>query len=491
MFLSRFLRDLSVCLFALALVAAPSPASTTTPDSAATAAVPAAQPTDARLNGAYKFNEGGWTYVHLQGTPEQIGFQHGYLLAGEIEDNVHVYTVTAPNKDKRPWSFFRDAAETVLWPHIDPEYQAELKGIVEGLQAQGSKLDLWDIVALNGDIELSSYYLPTVNKAEGKPNPPAAVAPGKCSAFIATGSATKDGKIVIAHSNWSSYAEGERWTVVFDIVPDRGLHILMDGLPGVITSQDDFGVNAAGLMITETTLPMVTGFDVNAIPEFERSRKAMQYAKSIDEYAAIMREGNNGGYANSWLIGDRKTGEIGYLELGLHQTPLTKKKDGYFVSSNFAADPALIRDDTGGFDPNDPESSMNARHIRAEQFVKEHYGKLDTTLAEAYLSDHYDSYEHKIDAGKRSLCGHEDTSPAGEKVWGDAPYDPGGAVTGKVMDSDMAAKLSFTGRAGHPCGEDFLAEPFLAAHPEFAWQKPILRDMKAGPWTTFTAGEKQ
>jgi hypothetical protein len=79
----------------------------------------------------------------------------------------------------------------------------------------------------------------------------------------------------------------------------------------------------------------------------------------------------------------------------------------------------------------------------------------------------------------------------GEKVWGNAPYDPGGAVTGKVMDSDMAARLSFIGRAGHPCGEDFLAAPFLAAHPEFEWQKSILNDMKAGPWTTFTAGQRQ
>ena len=139
-----------------------------------------------------------------------------------------------------------------------------------------------------------------------------------------------------------------------------------------------------GLMITETTLPMAKGFDVKGIPEFDRSRKAMQYATSIDEYAAIMRKGNNGGYANSWLIGDRKTGEIAYLELGLRHTPLTKKKDGYFVSSNFAADPDLIHDDTPGFNPDDPESSMNARHIRAEQFMKEHYGQLDTTLAEAY-----------------------------------------------------------------------------------------------------------
>jgi hypothetical protein len=266
--------------------------------------------------------------------------------------------------------------------------------------------------------------------------------------------------------------------------------MLMDGVAGVITSQDDFGENAGGLMITETTLPGAHGFDVDGIPEFERSRKAMQYATSIDEYAAIMRKGNNGGYANSWLIGDRKTGEVGYLELGLHHTPLTKKKDGYFVSSNFAADPDLVRDDTSGYDPNDPESSMNARHTRAEQFIKEHYGNLDTAFAEAYLSDHFDIFEKKTDAGKRSLCGHEETSQAGEKVWGDPPFTPSGAVTGKVADSTMAAKLSFIGRAGHPCGEDFKVAPLLAAHPEFAWQKPILHDMNAGPWTTFTADQK-
>ena len=470
-------RRLSLCIFALAALTAVS------------AAPFASAADDPRLKDAYKFNEGGWTYVHLQGTPEQVGFQHGYILAHEIEDNVHVYTITAPHEDKRPWSFFRDAAKNVLWPRIEPEYQEELKGIAEGLKAAGSTVDLWDIVALNGDLELSNYYLPQLNSQQGKVNPPAAVAPGKCSAFIATGSATKDGKIVIAHSNWSSYAEGERWTIVFDIVPTSGQHLLMDGLPGVITSQDDFGVNASGLMITETTLPMAKGFDVNGIPEFVRSRKAMQYATSIDEYASIMRQDNNGGYANSWLIGDRKTGEIAYLELGLHNTPLSRKTDGYFVSSNFAADPALIRDDTPGFNPNDPESSMNARHIRAEEFMKEHYGHLDTALAEAYLSDHYDTYEKKPDAGKRSLCGHEDTSPVGEKVWGDKPYTPGGAVTGKVMDSDLAAKLSFIGRAGHPCGEDFKAAPFLAAHPEFSWQKPILHDMNAGPWTTFTANQ--
>jgi len=456
---------------------------------AAASATLSAQAPDARLNGAYKFDQSGWTYVHLAGTPQQIGFQHGYLLARQIEDNQQVFAVENINQLHKEWSYFRDAARTVLWPHIEPEYQAELKGIVEGLHAQGSKLDLWDVVAMNGNLELTDYYLPVMEAEAHKPVPPAAKAPGKCSAFIATGSATKDGKIVIAHSNWSSYAEGERWNYIFDVVPAKGQHFLMDGAAGIITSQDDFGVNASGLMITETTLPQINVFDVSGIPEFDRSRKAMQYATSIDEYVAIMRKGNNGGYANSWLIGDRKTNEIAYLELGLHDTPLTRKKDGYFVSSNFAADPKLIKDDTSGFDPTNLSSSMNARHITAEAFMHKHFGQLDTTLAEAYLSDHYDSYEHKVDIGKRSLCGHEELSAEGEPVWDNPPFASSGAVTGKVMDATMAANLSFIARAGHPCGEDFHAAPFFAAHPQFAWQKPILHDMIAGPWTSFHAGE--
>ncbi len=62
---------------------------------------------------------------------------------------------------------------------------------------------------------------------------------------------------MIAHNNWTTYAEGSRWTVIFDIQPEHGHRMLMDGAPGVITSQDDFGVNDAGLMITETTISHV------------------------------------------------------------------------------------------------------------------------------------------------------------------------------------------------------------------------------------------
>ena len=476
-------RALVICLFTLLPLASASPAW-----ASGRAAGP--EPQSKALPG-YRFERGGWTYVHLEGSPAQIGFQHGRLLASEIADMVGVIKLENTHATKRDWEFFRQASRRMLWPHIDPEYQRELEGIARGVRSKGVKLDVWDIVALNGGSELPQYYVPWLDKREKAANAPHIAPEGRCSAFIATGSYTQRGKIVIAHNNWSSYAEGARWTVIFDIQPEHGHRILMDGEPGVITSQDDFGVNDAGLLITETTITQFVGWNPDGKPEFVRSRKALQYASSIDEYVSIIKEGNNGGYANDWLIGDRKTGEIAYLELGLKNTPLWRAQDGYFVSSNFARDPALIRDETENFDPKNLSSSPNARRVTAEKQMEQAKGRIDVELAEQFLSDHVDSYTGKVDPDERSLCGHIDRDPRGVPEWDLGPYMPFGAVTGKVTDSELAGKMELIGHAGHPCGEDFLAGPFLAAHPEYGYLKPILKNMKSGPWTTFAADEKQ
>ena len=455
------------------------------------AAAGGSRQTDHRLDKAYRFEQNGWTYVHLEGSPADIGFQHGYLLATEIKDAFEALRLQDTHRTKRNWEFFRKTAREMLWLHIDAEYKSELEGIVEGLKAHGVQLDIDDVVALNAFEELADYYVPWLNKREKARNAPRLAAPGNCSSFIATGSMTKDHKIVIAHNNWTSYLAGSRWVIIFDIVPAHGNRMLMDGFPGVITSDDDFGINSAGIMIAETTITQFEGWDPNGKPEFMRSRKALQYANSIDDYVRIIKEGNNGGYANDWLIGDRKTGEIAYLELGLKHTPLWRTKDGYFVSSNFPRDPKVMAEETPNFDSHDLSSSANARRVRWEELMKQNQGQIDVAMAEQFLADHYDSHDKKAQADERSLCGHVDASERGVRQWEWAPYFPGGAVQGKVTDSSMAEKMSLRARAGHPCGEDFLAKDFLDRHPEYLWEQPVLRDMKAGPWTTFTAGQEK
>ncbi len=444
---------------------------------------------DARLTSAYRFERNGWIFVHLEGSPAQIGYQHGYLLAPEIEDAFRAVKLHDVHNSQHDWDFFRTTAQQVLWPHIEMEYQQELLGIAQGLTARGVAMDLWDVVAINAMEEVPGYYVPWL-EAQRKHAAPISRAPGNCSGFVATGSWTKDHQIVMGHNNWTEYLDGERWRIIFDIVPAAGHRMLMDGFPGLIASDDDFGVNASGLMVTETTIGDFFGFDPQGKPEFVRARKALQYADSIDDYVRIMNDGNNGGYANDWLLGDRKTGEIARFEQGLKHTRVWRTRDGYFEGANFASDPAVLRDETS-FNSADLSLSANARGVRWRQLLDQNKGKIDAAMAQTFLADHYDSFEHKANSpSERTLCGHLDLSPRGFRGWL-PPYYPAGAVQNKVMDSHMAAHMTFEAHLGHACGLDFKAKPFLTAHPGFGWQASSLRDMDAVPWSNFAAGERQ
>jgi hypothetical protein len=337
----------------------------------------AAKPQE-ELSGAYRLPaKNGWTFVHLQGSPHEIGFQNGYLLAPEIEDALNVTMLEETHLNKKDWKFFRDAAKSMMWPKIETEYREELQGISDGATAHGVRIDLWDVVALNAAQEWD-YYVKEYDKEHGIKTTASRSVPEHCSAFVATGSYTKDGKIVIAHNNWTEYLDGARWTIIYDIVPANGKRMLMDGLPGVIHSADDFVMNSAGMVITETTIGNFSGYDSKGIPEFIRARKAAQYSASIDDFTRIMKEGNNGGYANTWLLADTEKNEIGRLELGLKNVTLERKSDGYFVGSNFPINEKLIREETN-FDPHDMSASNNARHVRWEQLMAEYKGKIDVT----------------------------------------------------------------------------------------------------------------
>ncbi len=431
----------------------------------------------------------GWIQVHLEGTPAEIGYQHGSLLAKEIAELQKIIALELGHDTKKDWDFFRKASEEVLWPKVEAEYRDELNGIVEGLHAQGVRLDIWDVVALNAFLELGPYYVPFWEKKQPEADSHKHVpVPERCSAFIATGDYTTDRKIVMGHNAWTGYLDGQRWNIAFDILPERGNRIFMDGLPGVIHSADDFGVNSAGMMITETTISQFSGFDPDGIPEFVRARKAMQYATSIDEFARIMSEGNNGGYANNWLVGDNKTGEIASLELGLKNVTLRRTMDGYFVGSNFPVSEKLAEEETT-FPMKDKSVSANARRIRWEQLMAEWKGRIDVKAGQRFLGDAVDSFTGKVDPNERTLCGRIDLSPRGVAAWV-PPFGLAGAVQNKVTDGTMAEQMSFTGAIGPQCGPPFRAARHLAKYREYQWARPFLKDMPARPWTTLQAEGK-
>lgn len=125
--------------------------------------------------------------------------------------------------------------------------------------------------------------------------------------------------------------------VIVDMVSDDGYPFIMQSEPGYIHSMSDFYEtrtgDGKGLMITETTIGGFNTYNPTKVPEFLRIRYAVQYANSFDSFVEKFWKDNNGGYANTWLVGDLEMNEIMHFETGLKFYEVDKAADGYFLDS--------------------------------------------------------------------------------------------------------------------------------------------------------------
>lgn len=438
------------------------------------------------LKGSYHAEKNGWNFVHLEGSPYQIGFQHGYWLADHLNNslsgNIHVYW--SGNTFGDWWYIARDIAKEYIWPTIPDEYKEEIMGIVAGLQTVGyTDWDKWDIIAFNAWADLDAYWDSYFRKEKAQfeqINSLTRIASHEvsCSAFIATGNATKNDEIIIAHNTWTGYA-GADWNVIFHLKPQNGYELLYQSSGGFVWSSLDWIINSAGLMVCETTLPEMDTYNINGTPIFIRERTAMQYTDNIDEWLAEMTTNGNGAYANEWLIGDAKTGEICSLQLGCYHWDVYRTFNGFIGSSNYPKGDG-VRLETK-YDWSNPTTGSYCRHERWKQLNTEFNGLIDVELAKIMIADHYDVYMEVNSPSVRTICGHGEVSP-------EIGYRPSGAFDGKVSSSSLVLEnLGMWGRWGHPCGTPFIANEFLMQHPQYKKQLPYLPDLNTNEWVVINA----
>ena len=276
---------------------------------------------------------------------------------------------------------------------FDNEYLREMQGIADGAVAAGAKmdgrpLDLIDIVVINSDIEVG-YLEPAL---EGTANgidqerfrgrhgsPPRAVRREHCSAFIANGPATADGKIVAGHVTMSDISGVRFFNVWLDIQPSTGHRMVFQTYPGGIQSGLDYYINSAGLIVSETTIEQ-TKFNPQGEMVASRIRRAVQYADSIDRCVEILTSSNNGIYTNEWLFGDIKTNEIAMFELGTDKIErLARSRNewvagttGFYWGCNNVKDVDVFKETVAdlGAKPSEPGAASSASRPGLDQAVQ-------------------------------------------------------------------------------------------------------------------------
>jgi hypothetical protein len=391
---------------------------------------------------AYRYPAAGWIYLHIEGKPYERGYQHGYLMAKEIPEYLARCAISLSGKaDKQTWDAYRTSANALFLRGFDREILEEMRGIADGANAGGSKfldrpLDLVDIALANTTVEMSELaeampMTPTGIEGSHFSLPPYA---GKhtsvtdhCSAFAATGAATRDGKMVIGHLTWWSQTLAEQTNVMLDIKPETGHRMLIQSYPGGIESGTDWYQNDAGMVLTETTIEQ-TPFNIQGTPVAFRARMAIQYGSNVDEVVKQLGTRNNGLYTNEWIIGDAKNNEIAMYELGTNHTKLWRSSKNEWFGN------------TPGFywgDNNSKDLAVNLEYLPDPQGTPRYIPYVPGQRDLAWM-DLYEKTKGQID------------EQFGFKAFDSAPLVAASTMDSKIITSDMANHMLVWAEFGRP-----------------------------------------
>lgn len=409
----------------------------------------------------------GWKRITVKGDAKERGFMHGSLLAEEMRKLLEAFHVGIKEDYKISLDQYIDFCKKIGDLNLAKEWRDELEGMIEGFLSRGVVVSYDFLCAWNLYLSVATFF-------EKKHV-------DRCSAFIATGDATKDGQIVMAHNTHCAFLWGQFYNIIQYTKPSKGQGraFIMQTAPGLLCSNVDWFLCESGIVGCETTIARTTyfpDFSGKNTPYFCRIRECMQYANSLDDCERIMSTGNAGDYACGWLFGDVNSGEIMLLEVA--KTVASRRtKSGVFYGSNFAHDATIRRTQTtNDKEFENPKSSIRCRGERIDWLLNElHWGELDAKIAKTIISDHYDQHRHATRRGNRSICKHGELNS--ERSGKRPAHYPFGAIDGKVVTSDMAKKMAFFGRWGSSCGRSY--------RPNKTWKRkiPYLPIFRKEPWT--------
>jgi hypothetical protein len=203
----------------------------------------------------------GRRFLHLEGSPGEMGYQHGRLLGPLIATLLEEYL--------RGIRFWRRLTRDELLkrarafePFIPPQYVEEIRAVGEG-----AGLSYEDMLVAHTFLESCQVV--------------------QCSCFAAWGRTTRDGGLVFGRSlDFMSMGFAHRAGIIAFMKPEKGIPFISVGWPGWCGTLT--AVNVEGLCVGPLNVPHL-GRTEGGMPYVIMFREVAQSAATCDEAFAILQ----------------------------------------------------------------------------------------------------------------------------------------------------------------------------------------------------------
>lgn len=367
------------------------------------------QPVDSRWQPvpSHRENRGNIKVVWLQGTPYEMGYQHGKLLHNEIASlgTEVIEGLKLVGKDM--------GLGKLAMRRSFPDVVEECRGLVDATIDIGITMDSCMIISF-GDVyqELFTKLLPDFLFHDG------------CSTFVAAGSATVNGRLYYGRSLDQNKKPIEYWIknpTIFVRQPKDGIPHVSIAMPGAVWP--DSGMNAAGIVvaINAAHLQTLEQISLQGGSNLQVMGQIMKRARSYEEAQTLMATWEHM-RGNIIMVADGKTQQAGVFELLGKEMGVRQMNDnGVLYATNHFLAPETIGKDVK------PKQSSLLRYERFKQLLEPNgadsrYGKIDPKMMVDILRDR----THPTSLEKSPLNVFDD----------DASIGGNGALRQEVFDPD-------------------------------------------------------
>ena len=287
----------------------------------------------------------GHRVLHVAGTPEQMGEQHGRLLKPLVQRVVRTIVREAYGDTPASYKSLIDGART-MERFLPDAFRRELQAL-----AKAADVDYSELVALQlfGDVNRSAYRY-------------------YCSTYAVLGNATENGECFAGRNmDYWDYGVMKFGAAIIHFTPHDGIPFMTVSWAGIINGWT--AMNAKGIVVANNTGYGARANSKEGLSTCFMLRKVAQHCETVDAGVQAIRDTPRSCGTIMLVAGGNpaKAAQVEYDHSGFVVRWATK---GYVVATNhfrhLYADPPLKDDERWG-----------GRYQRLIELIQENYGEID------------------------------------------------------------------------------------------------------------------